>query len=279
MEQLVCLDDEYDEEIIATANEIANLPGSEECRLCPTTRLGDPCAVCAAGASPAVMPGFRERHEMLASGGHLRFAYRCGGSRITQNITAERCPASELQDDVLVLHLCGHGYVGALCLSCIAEYHHVGDQCEECGSRGASPSFWIVLVVVGGIPCLATCYACRNAYEEKKRVKSGDVADEVEHEGGYAVYFCPGHIHQVRVALRSAFQPFRILVTYMQVTSQVGPVLRIKFPDLFEKIVQVLKSVSFFLRVPPTTTLSLVILTNSDNGETTGELLGPAIRR
>eukprot|EP01043_Picozoa_sp_COSAG02_P096916 COSAG02_NODE_33161_length_504_cov_1.227160_1_plen_163_part_01 len=120
MEQLACLGDEYNDEIIVAANEIATLPGSEYCRVCPTTRLGDPCAVCAAGASPAIMPGFRERNEMLASGGHLRFAYRCGGSRITQNITAERCPASELQGDLLVPHRCGHGYVGALCLSCIA---------------------------------------------------------------------------------------------------------------------------------------------------------------
>lgn len=32
----------------------------------------------------------------------------------------------------------------------------------------------------------------------------------------------------------------------MQVTSQVGPVLRIKFPDVFEEIVEVLKSVNFW---------------------------------
>ena len=32
----------------------------------------------------------------------------------------------------------------------------------------------------------------------------------------------------------------------MQVTSQVGPVLRIKFPDVFEEIVQLLKSVNFW---------------------------------
>jgi hypothetical protein len=38
----------------------------------------------------------------------------------------------------------------------------------------------------------------------------------------------------------------RIVVTYMQVTSQVGPVLRIKFPDAFEGIVQLLKSVNFW---------------------------------
>eukprot|EP01046_Picozoa_sp_COSAG06_P091680 COSAG06_NODE_37957_length_429_cov_0.757576_1_plen_117_part_01 len=117
------------------------------------------------------MPGFRERNELLASGEHLRFAYRCGGSRLSQNETAERCPATERQDDLLVPHLCGHGYVGALCLSCIAEYHHVDNRCEECGSRVANPIFWIVLVVVGGIPCLASCYACRNAYVEKKLVK------------------------------------------------------------------------------------------------------------
>eukprot|EP01046_Picozoa_sp_COSAG06_P022113 COSAG06_NODE_1694_length_8699_cov_57.094767_1_plen_2376_part_10 len=245
MEQLVCLDDEYDEEIIATANAVATLPGSEECRVCPTTRLGDPCAVCAAGTPPAVIPGFRERNELLPSRGHRRFAYRCGGSRVRQNVTAERCPASEHQDDLRVPHLCGHGYIGALCLSCIAEYHHVDDRCDECESRVANPTFWIVLLVVGGIPCFASCYACRNAYVEKKLVKSGG-ADDFEHEGGMAAYFCPGHIHQVRVALRSTFQPFRILVTYMQVTSQVGPVLRIKFPDVFEEIVEVLKSVNFW---------------------------------
>lgn len=166
----------------------------------------------------------------------------------------------ELQDDPLVPHLCGDGYVGALCLACIADYHHVGDRCEVCASsRASSPTFWIVMMVVGGLPCFATCYACRNSYVEKKRVKSGDVADDFEHEGGIAGYFCPGHIHQVRVGLRSAVQPFRILVTYMQVTSQVGPVLRIKFPDVFEEIVEMLKSVSDFLRLPPPNTFPALI--------------------
>ena len=82
-------------------------------------------------------------------------------------------------------------------------------------------------------------------------MKSGDVVDDLEHEGGIAGYFCPGHIHHVQVGLRSVFQPFRILVTYMQVTSQVGPVLRIKFPDVFEQIVDLLKSVSERWRVIP----------------------------
>jgi hypothetical protein len=163
------------------------------------------------------MPGFRERNELLPSGEHHRFAFRCGGSRTTANVTAERCPASEPQDDPLVPHVCGNGYVGDLCLSCIADYHHVGDRCEECAaSRAADPTFWIVMIVVAGLPLLAVCYACRNAYVEKKRVKSGKVAeDEFVHEGGIAAYFCPGHIDQVRVAMRSAFQPFRIVVTYL----------------------------------------------------------------
>ena len=50
----------------------------------------------------------------------------------------------------------------------------------------------------------------------------------------------------VRVAVRCAFQPFRIVVTYMQITSQVGPVLRIRFPAEFDAIVQVMKSVNFW---------------------------------
>ena len=73
------------------------------------------------------------------------------------------------------------------------------------------------MLVVAGLPLVAVCYACRNAYVEKKRIKSGKVTenDEFEHEGGIAAYFCPGHITQVRVAARSAFQPFRIVVTYL----------------------------------------------------------------
>ena len=72
------------------------------------------------------------------------------------------------------------------------------------------------MLVVAGLPLVAVCYACRNAYVEKKRVKSGkDAEDELHHEGGIAAYFCPGHIDQVRVAMRSAFQPFRIVITYL----------------------------------------------------------------
>eukprot|EP01043_Picozoa_sp_COSAG02_P035268 COSAG02_NODE_2514_length_8624_cov_12.683050_2_plen_680_part_00 len=283
VDQLVCLDDEYDEEVVASLNELATLPGSEVCRVCPKTRLGAPCAVCVAGALPAVIPGFRERNELLPSGQLLRFAFRCGDSRITRNVTAERCPALDFQDDPLVPHLCGDGYVGALCLACIADFHHVDNRCEECfASRASSPMFWIVMMVVGGLPCFILCHACRNAYVERKRVKSGEIdGDEVERvQGSIAAYFCPGNIDQVRVGMRSAFQPFRILVSYMQVTSQVGPVLRIKFPDVFEEIVQLLKSVSALLRGP----LSLAnshqfILTNFDNDGTTGELLGPPVQR
>ena len=206
-EPLVCLDDEYDKQVVARANDLALSHGSEVCRVCPMTPAGELCAVCAAGASPTVKAGFRERNE-LQQGQILRFAFRCGDNRVAGNITDARCPAADIQSDSLVPHGCGKGYEGALCLSCTADFHTREDRCVECEeSQTTELSFWVVLATGVGLPLLATCKACRNAYLARK---NPDFEQQT-----VAAYFCPKHINHLRVAMRAGFQPFRIVVTYL----------------------------------------------------------------
>jgi uncharacterized membrane protein len=45
---------------------------------------------------------------------------------------------------------------------------------------------------------------------------------------------------EVKLLWRASFQPLRCLVTYAQVTSQMGPVLRVTFPESFSQLVNLL---------------------------------------
>ena len=54
----------------------------------------------------------------------------------------------------------------------------------------------------------------------------------------YWRYF-PGYV----LAVRCAFQPMRIVITYAQVTSQLGDVLNFKYPPAFAAVVDVIRPI------------------------------------
>ena len=86
--------------------------------------------------------------------------------------------------------------------------------------------FLFVLIIVGGAISLAVCCGCRSTRREETE------RDFRQH----ASCLRPVNSSQVRMVIRSAFQPFRIMTTYMQITFNKLTGLRVSFPTASQKL-------------------------------------------
>ena len=185
---------------------------------CPTDAQADECFTCRSGEVPAVKAGYI--HVRLPTSRRFlatiniesdMLVHRCNTD---MELGAQRCPADpEFQGQ------CAEGYAGLLCNSCDENYGMKGGTttCEPCDSSeftlgsgfALAGVFIVAMLIVGSL------------------VK---------------------HFHRLpgQHLIRSAFVPTRIIVTYCQVTSQLGDVLNFPYPPAFQAVVDVISPIIDF---------------------------------
>eukprot|EP01047_Picozoa_sp_COSAG01_P065308 COSAG01_NODE_8800_length_2655_cov_2.794210_2_plen_714_part_01 len=121
----------------------------------------------------------------------------------------------------VAVHGCQPHYVGHFCETCADGYRmtrltngHEKFRCEKCPEVDFA---WVgsLVVLVGALVIIT----------QTKRLVEKIVGKDPQ-------------VLVVMAVIRSAWQPMRTLITYMQVGTQVGPVLSIEFPPMFAAVTQ-----------------------------------------
>lgn len=215
----VCFADEYDLEqnqraLEDYATSVVNT--GQECATCPVDVTGLSCLSCSAGSPPKLAAGFTTPHLVDGEENRRPLLASPGGTEITavfrchpdMELAVVRCPA-----DPAVPGTCAVGYSGYLCDSCDDSYgmnsKRACDPCEETGYTFGSLGLFIGFVA--GITLVAY---------------------------GVAKYW--KQLTWKHFA-RCTFQPGRILITYSQVTSQLGDVLDFTYPGVFGDVIEFLR--------------------------------------
>ena len=111
------------------------------------------------------------------------------------------------------LHTCAEGYTGSTCNGCADDYGMSSQRlCEPCEDSGYTPESLLLLsgVLLGIALIVGALGKLWKAF-------------------------------QLKHLFRCAFQPVRILITYSQVTSQLGDVLDFSYPGMFGDVIKALK--------------------------------------
>eukprot|EP01043_Picozoa_sp_COSAG02_P054694 COSAG02_NODE_6232_length_3710_cov_3.154528_3_plen_878_part_00 len=239
-----------------------SVEGLAECLPCP------PCATCAGGHSePVLIRGFVELEPMLAqSPPRWRVAYQCDlrpGYEDSPNCPGGNSVQQVNESNGQVWSACAAGYSGYFCQSCAIGYHTVGHQCQPC----ASFSYMRLLLVATTLGVaygvsrsrqtsrqlrLSKCFEISRephqtnadsmgenlidnpvVVERQSEISDACKLDESVHR--------PGKFQsRARVVYNAMFQPMRMVVTWAQITSQVGSVLNVHYPPMFRSAVQAL---------------------------------------
>lgn len=226
----------------------AHSDSDEHCEECP------PCAVCAGDdAPPQLKPGFRAWDEK--AGVSVQRAFLCTSSKSAK----KACTGNATLP-------CAVGHTGRLCQSCAELYYKSGHECAECddGSVLSSEALYLLLLV---LLILGWKYRGRKYVAEHLRTylkNQGDVVantvggvmseqnsvdnplsgDGEPEAGGAQLERTPSELRRsfkqkiakadpdkiMTVAFRSIFTPVRTVITYVQVTAQIGRVLHIELP-------------------------------------------------
>eukprot|EP01043_Picozoa_sp_COSAG02_P003592 COSAG02_NODE_89_length_38500_cov_61.646910_4_plen_2440_part_00 len=212
----ICYADGFDldqrDRAIAQRDISASSTG-QECEACPTDITGSHCLICeggkavlAAGFTIPTLDQSGTRRRLSAGDGTVS-VFRC---HIELELAQTRCPANPE-----VPGTCAAGYTGYLCDSCSDGYGMSPDRaCEPCSGAGyTSQSLLVLLATLGGV-AFGTCVL-----------------------GKVWKSFPLKHL------ARCAFQPGRILITYSQVTSQLGDVLDFRYPGIFGQVVEFIRPI------------------------------------
>ena len=112
---------------------------------------------------------------------------------------------------------CQQNYTGFLCESCAPGYERVDGDSDR-GCQACSPSATMTWAVVVAIAAF------------------GAVVAKIRHRLARAIAPNAALVANVLAVGRSAWQPIRIVVSYAQVTSQVGASLNVQYPPAFTSI-------------------------------------------
>ena len=216
----ICYADGFDRDqrdrAIAQSERSASSTG-QECEMCPTDITGADCLICeggtaglAAGFTIPTLPHSGDRRQLrlsLGEGDRTISVFRC---HIELELARARCPANPE-----VPGTCSTGYTGYLCDSCESGYGMSPNRvCEPCSGAGyTTQSFLVLFGILGGV-ALAV-YVLSRVWKS----------------------FPLKHL------ARCAFQPGRILITYSQVTSQLGDVLDFRYPGIFGQVIEFIRPV------------------------------------
>ena len=114
--------------------------------------------------------------------------------------------------------VCSYGYDGKFCQSCINTYHKKGSHgnCTPCARTSTTTKllqFLVPLSIVATVLLLLNCCSCG-------RVPVGGC-------------ITAERWRRVRLYTGALFPSVKTLITYSQVTGQIGGVLHVQYPDLF----------------------------------------------
>eukprot|EP01043_Picozoa_sp_COSAG02_P028716 COSAG02_NODE_1754_length_11053_cov_1.832390_2_plen_275_part_00 len=198
----------------AVADHHTELSAGQFCNPCPTDAFGQGCFDCIKGMYPTVSAGYTIPQlpsvgfrRLLQDGQQIQLAFRC---HVKLELAQVRCPANPAAPGQCTL-----GYQGYLCQTCAKGYGMVVSQrCEPCAEAGfTTRSLIILLAIIASITLV--------------------VGMGIKH----------WHKFPFKLAVRCAFQPIRIVITYAQVTSQLGDVLSYQYPAAFAEIVDAVRPI------------------------------------
>ena len=150
---------------------------------------------------------------------------------------------------------CKAGHTGLLCAVCEPGFGLDRDDCVQCSSTNSNP--YTALLILGLV-----CAFVAAIYLNKWRRRRREFGDADAHEFGLIAnplqYWSsspvnlrgsssssPGRVAAVAqkstVLLRVVYQPIRIIVGYIQVVTQIGPVLDLEFPTYTRMVLTALK--------------------------------------
>jgi hypothetical protein len=198
----VCFRDGYStshEQEVLGRRQNAQASTGQSCATCAKDTEDEECVTCTVGSLPVLRAGYTavqlssSRRQLQSHDSNLAvsFIFRCHHDL---EIAALRCPGGDIEAS------CAEGYEGYTCGSCVDGYGMSADkECLLCEANEITVGGVLLLVVV--LLAFALILAI---------------------VGKYWMRFPWRHV------LRCAAQPTRILITYTQVTSQLGDVRRLK---------------------------------------------------
>lgn len=186
------------------------------CDSCPSDVTGEGCLVCIDGGF-SIAAGFTTPSlATTSSDADLAYVFRCHHNI---DVAKKRCPGGQTEfrrslraDQLALANGCAEGYKGQLCGECAEDFGmSTANVCEPCGENTTAAVIGIFFASLAAIAGLLTLI------------------------GKLWSRFPLKHL------LRCSVQPLRILITYSQVTSQLGDVLDIQYPNIFGSVIEFLK--------------------------------------
>jgi hypothetical protein len=213
----VCFDGGYDagEYQAALATHDTEINGGQLCEHCPTDALGQACFECATDTGTTIAAGYTipqlistdSRRSLQQTESPIQLAFRCHNDF---DLAIIRCPA-----DPPTPGECSLGYQGYLCQTCAENYGMMPSRlCEPCVGTGFTTKSMLTLVAI--IAGLILVIGIGIKYWNKFPYK---------------------------LAVRCAFQPMRIVITYAQVTSQLGDALSFQYPPAFDAVIDAIRPI------------------------------------
>ena len=208
----------------------------------------------------------------------VRLAFRCDihrGGQDDSNACAPRFPGDTSgYPDRSISSACAAGRTGYLCQSCAEDYHTVQYRCVQCKTSEFRPLAWYGVCATIVAAAFAThrskirewtiartkrsdknlplessiVTALREYGTDNPAEASANVEDDTtpgsswrEENDIVAPPEKNGKWLHLRVLFRAAFQPLRMVVTWVQITSQIGGVLHVHYPPQFASAVDALR--------------------------------------
>ena len=222
------------------------------CRPCP------PCAECSGrGRRPVLKAGYLKLAALglpstLATTVNTTVAFRCDQSgQSTSDSLA--CPGETSASR------CSPGYEGYFCQSCMTGFHTTDRKCSPCAETSSTDAVWVIGAALLGVGLFWSYYYSKrnestpginmseslvdqidNPVANPSRVEDHPLDQYPEWSGKTSSAM---HL-QLRVAFRAAFQPIRMAVTWAQITTQIGGVLRVHYPPEFASAVEQMRFLS-----------------------------------
>eukprot|EP01051_Picozoa_sp_SAG22_P004150 SAG22_NODE_215_length_14950_cov_4.960676_1_plen_689_part_10 len=209
------------------------------------------CAQCGGAHGLKIRPGFAVASEHLS---WLVFKCPFEGACLQDEVTGHRCVV---------------GHTGLLCAECVAGYGLDRDRCIACSGANSSPYAAGVALIGSVCLVLGLIYLWTRYKKDQRRPErsTGISVDEMsEHLTANPLQPSPQHSSfsnsttesfgsrrelalaqtaqrstDLFILLRIMYQPVRIIVGYIQVVTQFGPVLDLEFPRYIRTLIHALK--------------------------------------
>ena len=223
-------------------NHIADLHDDPAPTMCSPCE-GLTCATCGV-TGLVIKPGWSRSSTAEAVTSTPWFAFKCPGAE-------EAC----VQDGQ---SRCRQGHAGLLCNECMAGYGMVDESCTECNMVSKSPVLTVVAVlavIIGAGLAYYFCCVRQSTTDDDPSALQIQLTDNPlqpnfsPQEGrlsrsGAAVQRSADAVMLARVV----YQPFRILVGYMQVITQIGTVLEFDLPPRIQSVIDSIRFLAMNLK-------------------------------